>query len=122
MADYRLLQRRTGTKRTVVVTPSNYATDNRCTVDAISQLGLGNARGVAVIDSSFTDDQLRSLDAAGIRGIRFNLTRPGGAGAELIRPLAERVAPLGWHVQIHMTADGILENLERISDMPVSIS
>jgi D-galactarolactone isomerase len=119
--DYRLLQRRTGTKRTVVVTPSNYSTDNRCTLDAISQLGLRNARGVAVIDNNFSDAQLRELDQAGIRGIRFNLTRPGGAGAELIRPLAARVADLGWHVQIHMTAEGILENLDRITDLPTDL-
>jgi predicted TIM-barrel fold metal-dependent hydrolase len=121
VADYRLLQRRTGTKRTVVVTPSNYGTDNRCTLDAISQLGLGNARGVAVVDSTFSDARLRELDEGGIRGIRFNLTRPGGAGAELIRPLAERVSDLGWHVQIHMTAEGILENLARISDLPTDL-
>ncbi|MEQ7740011.1 amidohydrolase family protein, partial [Escherichia coli] len=57
----------------------------------------------------------------GIRGIRFNLTRPGGAGAELIKPLAERVAGLGWHVQIHMTAEGILENLPKISGLPTDL-
>lgn len=121
VADYRLLQRRTGTKRTVVVTPSNYSTDNRCTLDAIAQLGLRDARGVAVIDNTFTDGQLREMNDGGIRGIRFNLTRPGGAGAELIRPLAERVVDLGWHVQIHMTAEGIQENLARISGLPTEL-
>lgn len=111
VADYRLLQRRIGTKRTVVVTPSNYLTDNRVTIDAIQELGRKHARGVAVIDNSFSNAQLRDMDEAGIRGIRFNLTRPGGVGADQIRPLAARVADLGWHVQIHMTAEGILENL-----------
>ncbi|MFK0007833.1 amidohydrolase family protein [Paenarthrobacter sp. NPDC090520] len=121
VADYRRLQQRIGTKRTVVVTLSNYGTDNRCTLDAIDQLGLRSARGVAVIDESFTTAQLKDLDQAGIRGIRFNLTRPGGAGAELIRPLATRIAPLGWHVQIHMTAEGILENLYNLSDLPTDL-
>ena len=119
--DYRLFRSRLGTTRTVVVTPSNYATDNRCTLDAIDQLGQHRARGVAVIDDTFTDAQLTDLHAGGIRGIRFNLTRPGGAGAELIQPLAARVADLGWHVQIHMTADGILENLERLSNLPTPL-
>ncbi|MFF2317813.1 amidohydrolase family protein [Arthrobacter sp. NPDC058097] len=121
VADYRLLQRRTGTTRTVVVTPSNYSTDNRCTLDAIAQLGLCNARGIAVIDESFSQSQLRDLDQSGIRGIRFNLTRPGGAGAELIRPLASRIADMGWHVQIHMTAEGILENLVSLTDLPTDL-
>ena len=47
--DYRLFRSRLGTTRTVVVTPSNYASDNRCTLDAIDQLGQHRARGVAVI-------------------------------------------------------------------------
>ncbi|BCW62844.1 amidohydrolase family protein [Arthrobacter sp. StoSoilB22] len=121
VADYRLLQERTGTKRTVVVTPSNYGTDNRCTLEAIGQLGLRSARGIAVIDDSFSTAQLQDLHQAGIRGIRFNLTRPGGAGAELIRSLAARIAPLGWHVQIHMSAEGILENLKSINDLPTDL-
>src|SRR5215831_16698865 len=49
VAEYRLLQKRIGTTRTVVVTPSVYATDNRVTLDALAQLGSA-ARGVAVID------------------------------------------------------------------------
>src|SRR5512132_1055122 len=32
--DYRLLQQRLGTARCVVVQPSTYGTDNRCTLDA----------------------------------------------------------------------------------------
>jgi hypothetical protein len=42
--DYRRLQRRLGTTRNVVVTPSTYGTDNRCTLDALRQLGA-EARG-----------------------------------------------------------------------------
>jgi D-galactarolactone isomerase len=52
-ADYRLLQRRIGTTRVVVVTPRNYATENAVTLDAISQLGAG-ARGVAVLHPTVT--------------------------------------------------------------------
>lgn len=118
--DYRLLQQRLGVTRVVVVTASNYATDNRCTLDAIAQLGSA-ARGVAVIDESFSAGQLQELDDGGIRGIRFNVTRTGGAGAELIRPLAERVSGLGWHVQVHMTAEGIVENQDHLRDLPVEL-
>ncbi|MFJ9391310.1 amidohydrolase family protein [Nocardioides sp. NPDC101246] len=119
--DYRLLRRRLRTTRAVVVTPSNYATDNRCTLDAIARLGRRDARGVAVIGADTTDAELVTLHAGGIRGIRFNLTRSGGAGAELIRPLAERIAPFGWHVQVHMTADGIIENLPVLTDLPTDL-
>jgi D-galactarolactone isomerase len=119
--DYRLLQSRIGTQKAVIVTPSNYATDNRCTLDAISQMGQSRARGIAVIGATTSDPELQGLHDGGIRGIRFNLTRPGGAGAELIRPLAARVASYGWHVQIHMTAEGILENLHLLQDLPTDL-
>src|SRR5712692_4875244 len=59
--EYRLLQRRIGTTRNVVVTPRPYATDNRVTLDAISQLG-GNARGIAVIHPNVNDAELKMLD------------------------------------------------------------
>ncbi|ALL69917.1 hypothetical protein K788_0001722 (plasmid) [Paraburkholderia caribensis MBA4] len=43
------LRTRLGRKRNVVVTPSTYGTDKRCTLEALGQSG-GNARGVAVVD------------------------------------------------------------------------
>jgi D-galactarolactone isomerase len=106
--EYRLLQRRIRTTRSVVVTPSAYATDNRVTLDAIAQSG-SRARGVAVVRTDVTDVQLKALAAGGIRGIRFSLATPSTAVTtiDMIEPLSKRVAALGWHVQINMTADEI---------------
>src|SRR6202521_5718259 len=73
--EYRFLQRRIGTTRNIVVTPRPYVTDNRVTLDAISQLG-SNARGVAVIHPTVTDAELKTLYRGGIRGIRFSLADP----------------------------------------------
>lgn len=104
---YRLLQKRLGTTRVVIVTPRNYGTDNRATLDAVAQ--LAPARGVAVVHPTITDAELKQLHAGGIRGIRFSLTDPATAVVtfDMIEPLARRVAPLGWHAQINMTADQI---------------
>jgi len=117
--DYRLLQKRTGTTRVVVVTPRNYATDNRVTVDALAQLGA-NARGVAVVHPTITDAELKSLDAAGIRGIRFSLT--GGADAvvtwEMVEPLSKRVAGLGWHLQFNLDGSQITERADLLRRLP----
>ena len=63
--DYRLLQKRLGSTRNVVVTPSTYGTDNSVTLDAIAKLGAA-ARGVAVVDASVTDAELKRLDGLGI--------------------------------------------------------
>src|SRR5437588_1465077 len=70
VADYRLLQKRLGTTRNVVVTPRN--SGNEVTVDAIAQLGP-NARGVAVVAPTITDAELKRLYDAGLRGHRFDL-------------------------------------------------
>src|SRR3954467_15555859 len=48
MAEYRLLQKRIGTTRHVVVQPRNYGIENDVTLDALAQ-ARGNARGIAVV-------------------------------------------------------------------------
>lgn len=116
VAEYRLLQRRIGTTRDVIVTPRPYATDNRVTLDAIAQLGA-NARGVAVIHPTITDAQLDILARGGIRGIRFSLsanpTTVAATSLDMIEPLSKRINALGWHVQINMDPGQIVaaENL-----------
>src|SRR6202453_479021 len=82
--DYRLLQKRLGTTRNVVVTPSTYGTDNSCTLDAMANLGP-SARGVAVVDTSVTDAELKRLNDLGIRGIRFNLVQSGATTIDMLR-------------------------------------
>src|ERR1700722_17307983 len=69
---HRLLKKRIGTTRNVVVTPSTYGTDNACTLDAMAKLGA-SARGVAGVETSVTDAEHIGLDALGVGGLRFNL-------------------------------------------------
>src|SRR6516164_2380938 len=117
VADYKLLQKRIGTTRNVVVTPSTYGTDNRVTLDAMAQIGA-TARGVAVVDTSVSDAELKRLNDLGIRGIRFNLVQAGATTAEMIEPLSKRINDLGWHIQIHMKGEqiaGIEDLLLRVS-------
>jgi predicted TIM-barrel fold metal-dependent hydrolase len=106
VADYKLLQERLGTSRNVVVTPSTYGTDNRVTLDAMAQIGA-TARGVAVVDTSVSDAELKRLNDLGVRGIRFNLVQAGATTAEMIEPLSKRINDLGWHIQIHMKGEQI---------------
>src|SRR5258706_15568334 len=100
---YRLLQKRIGTTRVVIVQPRNYATDNRVTLYAISQLGP-EARGVAVGTPAITGADLKAFHAGGIRGIRFSPADPSSrAGTpHMVEPLAKRVAHLRWHVQVNV--------------------
>jgi len=120
--DYRLLQKRIGTSRLVIVTPRNYVVDNAVTVDAIKQFGA-NARGVAVIRPTVTDAELKMLNDGGIRGIRFTVSNPKVAVVtiDMIEPLAKRIADLGWHVQLNVTREQIVENADLLRRLPTPI-
>lgn len=100
-ADYRKFQQRLGLSRTVIVQPSTYGTDNRCTLEAIAALGE-NARGVAVVDGSVTDGELDRLTKAGIRGIRFHMFPGGALPWDILETMAARVHRFGWHVQLQL--------------------
>lgn len=119
--DYRLLQKRNRTTRVVFVTPRSYVTDNRCTVDAIAQFG-SNARGIGVLRPTVADAELKDLDKGGIRGIRFTIGSPGAVvSIDMIEPLAKRVADLGWHVQLFMTAEQTFQSADMLRRLPTPI-
>lgn len=120
VADYRLLQRRIGTTRSVVVQPSSYGVDNRCLMDALRQFGDA-ARGIAVVNESVSDGELKALQSAGVRGIRFNLLQTLATGIELLEPLSRRIAPLGWHVQINASSQQILTASHLMSGLPCPV-
>jgi predicted TIM-barrel fold metal-dependent hydrolase len=123
VADYRLLQKRVGVERVVIVTPRHYVTDNTVTTDAIRELGIDNARGVGVLRPTVTDAELKKLDEAGIRGIRFTVGDPHTAvvSIDMIEPLAKRIADYGWHVQLNMPNDKIVEHAELLRRLPTPI-
>lgn len=92
-----------GFTRVVIVQPSAYGTDNRCTLDALGS-APATTRAIVVIDETTDDADLTAWAKRGVKGIRLNLVSnatpaPDAAIAEL-RRAALRCAPLGWHVQI----------------------
>lgn len=120
VADYLKLRSRLGLGRSVAIQPSSYGTDNRCLVAALSELGP-TSRGIAVVDDKVDIAELKRLDAAGVRGLRFNLGVASVTKPEMIKPLAHRIADLGWHVEIHMRADELLGMRDILADLPVQI-
>lgn len=113
VVDYLAFRRRLGLERTVVVTPSAYGTDNRVTLEAVRELGA-SARAVAVVNAEVTDMQMRSLHAGGVRGARFNLVQVGATTPQMLAPVADRIAPYGWHVEVHVPPNGGLIALESL--------
>jgi D-galactarolactone isomerase len=117
---YRHLQRRLGVTRNVLVQPSSYGTDNRVLVSGLRPLGAA-ARGVAVVDPSFTRGELRRLDEAGVVGTRFNLVQAGATRADMLEPVADLVRPLGWHIQVHALGADLIQLADRLLALRVPV-
>ena len=47
------------------------------------------------------------MNKAGVRGLRFITSIPGGVPIDMLEPLSARVNELGWHVQLVMAGDEI---------------
>lgn len=120
ISDYQQVQQRMGTQRAVVVTPSTYGADNRLTLAAISQLGSAG-RGVVVITGDETLEDLCQLNEQGVRGVRVNLSKGVIHQISDVPTLARRIAPLGWHLQLLMPVDKLLEHRELLLKLPVDL-
>lgn len=106
------LRDRLGFARNVVVQATCHGADNRALVDALVH-SEGRARGVATVRADVSDDALRELHEAGVRGVRFNFVKRlvDAAPQDELAAIARRVAALGWHVVIYFEA----EDLPRLS-------
>jgi 2-pyrone-4,6-dicarboxylate lactonase len=91
-----------GITRTVQVNASVYGFDNRITLDAIESLGQHRARGIAGVPPDVTEAALVRLHQGGMRGVRLSTHVAGYGGTDLLDAIAPKLAPLGWHVQLHM--------------------
>lgn len=120
IGDYRHVQQRIGTTRAVLVTPSTYGTNNAPMLAGLAQLGR-HGRGIAVIDGRESAAHLADLHAQGVRGVRINLSLGTVHDAHAIGPLAERIAPLGWHLQLLMPPTQLARLAPLLSALPVDL-
>jgi 2-pyrone-4,6-dicarboxylate lactonase len=116
---YVALMDQLGVARAVLVQPSIYGTDNRAMVDALRRYPE-RFRGVAVVDADVADAELRALHDAGVRGVRANLLNPGGISFAGACALAQRLADLGWHLQLQIDAS-TFDGFDALARLPVDV-
>ncbi len=111
-----------GFERNVIVQATCHGNDNRALVDALLS-SQGKARGVASIDRSITDAQLRQLDEAGVRATRFNFVRRlvDFTSREVLEEIAQRIAPLGWHVVVYFEAQDLSQLWDFFTSLPTVV-
>ncbi len=111
-----------GLQRTVQVNASVYGFDNTLSFDIIASLGQHRARGVAGVPPDVTRDELTRLNAGGFRGARLSTHVKGYGGTDFIEVVAEKVAPLGWHVQLHFGKNDEIAALEtKLMSLPCAV-
>jgi len=111
-----------GFERCVIVHTAAHGFDNSATADALAAKG-GAYRGIALVPTTISDAELKALDAAGFRGARFHYMRHLKQAALIDDAIAfgKRLAPLGWHLQIHMEAELIAELSPALRRAPVPV-
>ena len=110
-----------GIDRAVLVQGSPQGTDNRIVLDAIASAPQ-RFRGIAVVAAAISDRELEALDRGGIRGIRMSDTMVPGTPLALMETFADRVRPLGWHLQLHLGGcDDLIPLAPRIERLKVPI-
>jgi 2-pyrone-4,6-dicarboxylate lactonase len=125
MKDYRHMLDTLGVTRAVLVQPSVYGTDNSAMLDAM-KTDPQRLRGVAVVDPAISAAELKSMHAAGIRGVRVNIVdvkdrKAGALPMDMLHALAKRIAAMGWHMEFLMHADEFPDLDRAFADFPVPI-
>ena len=111
-----------GVRRQVIVQATCHGADNSAMVDAVAASG-GRARGVATVRPDVTDAELRRLDAAGVRGVRFNFLKRlvNASPRDDLAAIARRIAPLGWHVVVYFEAADLPDLADFLTALPVPL-
>ena len=99
-----------GIARCVIVQSTCHGFDNAVVADAIAAKS-GAYCGVVLAPATVGDAELRRLDALGFCGVRFNFMRHLGKSVQMeaVIALGDRLADLGWHLQVHFESALIAE-------------
>lgn len=111
-----------GFERNVVVQATCHGADNRAMIDALER-SEGRARGVATVRADVTDEELRKLHEAGVRGVRFNFVKRlvDSTPRDVLGSIAKRIVPLGWHIVIYFESADLPELYEFFASLPTGI-
>ena len=119
--DYAAFRARIGFARSVVIQPSVYGTDNACTLDAVARLGAGRARAIAVVSGDEDKSDLAALGRGGVVGVRLQAVGPSRGNVARLERLAARVDEMGWHLQLHLDPDLLVDAAPRLQALPVTM-
>jgi 2-pyrone-4,6-dicarboxylate lactonase len=111
-----------GFDKNVIVQASCHGKDNAALIDALVNSN-NKARGIAVVGDDITDTELKSMHAAGVRGVRFNFVKRlvDFTPRDVLERIAARVAPLGWHIVVYFEMPDLPELEPFFTSLPTVV-
>lgn len=101
-----------------IVSGSFQVFDQDYLLSALTQLGPSFV-GVTQLPATVVDEELISLNRAGVRAIRFNLKRGGSEGVKNLEYFAKRVyETVGWHTELYVDAKDLPELHSTLIKLP----
>jgi len=111
-----------GISNGVLVQPSFLGTDNSYLIESLKSAG-GRLRGIAVVDPAVSAEEIKSLDLAGVVGIRLNLV--GQPLPDLSAPewqaLLANVRAADWQIEIQRNAADLALLVPKLLDRGVHV-
>jgi predicted TIM-barrel fold metal-dependent hydrolase len=101
-----------------VVSGSFQAFDQTYLLNALKVLGPSFV-GVTQVPQTVSDQELRQLDSAGVRAVRFNVKRGGSEEIHHLENFARRVHQLvGWHTELYVDSTELPVLFETLVALP----
>src|SRR6516162_2250629 len=77
----------------------------------------------AFVGEAFTDRELKDLDRAGVKGVRFNFINRlvDSTPKDVMQRIAARIAPLGWHIVIYFEHADLEEMGPFLTSLPTTL-
>lgn len=114
--DYRQVMRWLGLERVVITQGNSHQKDNSNLIACIAATG-DCARGVAVIDSQTTMDEMAHLHAGGVRGARI-MDLPGGAvGLSELSAVDAKADEFDWSLAVQFDGSNLIEHLTLLKSL-----
>ena len=111
-----------GFDKNVIVQASCHGKDNAALIDALVHSN-DKARGIAVVGEDISDAELKEMDRAGVRGVRFNFVKRlvDFTPRDVLERIAARIAPLGWHIVVYFEMPDLPELEDFFTSLPTDV-
>jgi 2-pyrone-4,6-dicarboxylate lactonase len=111
-----------GFSRNVIVQATCHGRDNSALIDALKSAN-DLARGIVSVGPDITEAELTDMDAAGVRGVRFNFVKRlvDDTPKSVFLGIADKIKSLGWHIVVYFEAADLEELVPFLKQLPTTI-